>query len=186
MERKNLRSEKFKTRHDSANLVFEREAQVCEFSWHQRNYTCNFCKKQFKCAQALGGHMNVHRRERAKLREWDCPKEVTYATPQPNVSSLSSSSARFLPYISYHPTVSSFTSHSSTSQDDERKLKGEDPMKKLKNNGEAVEWKSFVREEECRVLKRKEVILGLDEKMGLVIRRDSKEDLDLELRLGYA
>ncbi|EEF29385.1 hypothetical protein RCOM_0233200 [Ricinus communis] len=34
-----------------------------------RSYTCSFCKKGFSNAQALGGHMNIHRKDRAKLRE---------------------------------------------------------------------------------------------------------------------
>ncbi|KAJ8899747.1 hypothetical protein K2173_019447 [Erythroxylum novogranatense] len=35
----------------------------------QKSYTCAFCKRGFSNAQALGGHMNIHRRDRAKLRE---------------------------------------------------------------------------------------------------------------------
>ncbi|OAY41357.1 transcriptional regulator TAC1 [Manihot esculenta] len=34
-----------------------------------RSYTCSFCNKCFSNAQALGGHMNIHRKDRAKLRE---------------------------------------------------------------------------------------------------------------------
>ncbi|KAF8029301.1 hypothetical protein BT93_E1858 [Corymbia citriodora subsp. variegata] len=34
-----------------------------------KSYTCAFCKRGFSNAQALGGHMNIHRRDRAKLRE---------------------------------------------------------------------------------------------------------------------
>ncbi|GKV05888.1 hypothetical protein SLEP1_g17840 [Rubroshorea leprosula] len=34
-----------------------------------RSYPCSFCQKGFSNAQALGGHMNIHRRDRAKLRE---------------------------------------------------------------------------------------------------------------------
>ncbi|CAM0903095.1 unnamed protein product [Alopecurus aequalis] len=37
-------------------------------SWPPRSYTCAFCRREFRSAQALGGHMNVHRRDRAKLR----------------------------------------------------------------------------------------------------------------------
>ncbi|KAK1685098.1 hypothetical protein QYE76_045946 [Lolium multiflorum] len=37
-------------------------------SWPPRSYTCAFCHREFRSAQALGGHMNVHRRDRAKLR----------------------------------------------------------------------------------------------------------------------
>ncbi|KAL6532381.1 hypothetical protein OROGR_014351 [Orobanche gracilis] len=38
------------------------------FSWPPRSYTCSFCRREFRSAQALGGHMNVHRRDRARLR----------------------------------------------------------------------------------------------------------------------
>lgn len=33
--------------------------------WPPSSYTCSFCHREFRTAQALGGHMNVHRRERA-------------------------------------------------------------------------------------------------------------------------
>ncbi|KAG2295026.1 hypothetical protein Bca52824_041695 [Brassica carinata] len=34
-----------------------------------RSYTCSFCVRGFSNAQALGGHMNIHRRDRANLRQ---------------------------------------------------------------------------------------------------------------------
>ncbi|XP_062167625.1 uncharacterized protein LOC133873858 [Alnus glutinosa] len=34
-----------------------------------RSYTCAFCQRGFSNAQALGGHMNIHRRDRAKLKQ---------------------------------------------------------------------------------------------------------------------
>ncbi|CAN6236790.1 unnamed protein product [Urochloa humidicola] len=37
------------------------------FTWPPRSYPCSFCKREFRSAQALGGHMNVHRRDRARL-----------------------------------------------------------------------------------------------------------------------
>ncbi|TYI44756.1 hypothetical protein ES332_A01G260400v1 [Gossypium tomentosum] len=40
-----------------------------DVSVHSKSYTCSFCKKGFSNAQALGGHMNIHRKDRAKLRE---------------------------------------------------------------------------------------------------------------------
>lgn len=39
--------------------------------WPPRSYTCNFCRREFRSAQALGGHMNVHRRDRARLKQSD-------------------------------------------------------------------------------------------------------------------
>lgn len=42
-------------------------------SWPPRSYSCGFCKREFRSAQALGGHMNVHRRDRARLRQSSPP-----------------------------------------------------------------------------------------------------------------
>ncbi|KAG0497744.1 hypothetical protein HPP92_002435 [Vanilla planifolia] len=33
-----------------------------------RSYDCIFCKRGFSTAQALGGHMNIHRKDRAQSR----------------------------------------------------------------------------------------------------------------------
>lgn len=38
-------------------------------TWPPRSYSCSFCKREFISAQALGGHMNVHRRDRAMLKQ---------------------------------------------------------------------------------------------------------------------
>ncbi|KAK9059011.1 hypothetical protein SSX86_021630 [Deinandra increscens subsp. villosa] len=34
-----------------------------------RSYECNFCKRGFTNAQALGGHMNIHRKDKAKAKQ---------------------------------------------------------------------------------------------------------------------
>ncbi|KAI3813269.1 hypothetical protein L1987_17989 [Smallanthus sonchifolius] len=34
-----------------------------------RSYSCSFFRREFRSAQGLGGHMNVQRRERAKLKQ---------------------------------------------------------------------------------------------------------------------
>ncbi|CAI9775948.1 unnamed protein product [Fraxinus pennsylvanica] len=44
-------------------------------SWPPRCYTCSFCKREFRSAQALGGHMNVHRKDRARLRQYSPPRD---------------------------------------------------------------------------------------------------------------
>ena len=41
--------------------------------WPPRSYSCSFCKREFRSAQALGGHMNVHRRDRARLKQSPTP-----------------------------------------------------------------------------------------------------------------
>ncbi|XP_061371878.1 zinc finger protein 10-like [Gastrolobium bilobum] len=48
--------------------------------WPPRSYSCSFCRREFRSAQALGGHMNVHRRDRARLKQPSSPKnnEILY------------------------------------------------------------------------------------------------------------
>ncbi|CAK7342814.1 unnamed protein product [Dovyalis caffra] len=41
--------------------------------WPPRSYSCSFCRREFRSAQALGGHMNVHRRDRARLKQSPSP-----------------------------------------------------------------------------------------------------------------
>ncbi|KAJ9188014.1 hypothetical protein P3X46_003415 [Hevea brasiliensis] len=179
------------------------------FLWPQRNYTCSFCKRQFNSAQALGGHMNVHRRDRAmliQLPSWvfECPN------PNPNFSSstslsLSSSrstSAKLLSYpcTPHHSLLSpSFTSFSSSPSYQDKKSTAlecpqresstplsEDLKKKKKKKSmravvEVEEFnKGFAQKYELEVLKKSEVI-SLDLEIGC---KDPKEVLDLELRLG--
>ncbi|KAF0931327.1 hypothetical protein E2562_004476 [Oryza meyeriana var. granulata] len=65
------------------------------FSWPPQrpppsssSYTCGYCRREFRSAQALGGHMNVHRRERARLRQCPNPSRPCHgrAHPLPNLN----------------------------------------------------------------------------------------------------
>lgn len=47
--------------------------------WPPRSYSCSFCMREFRSAQALGGHMNVHRRDRARLKQ--CLHNTSTANP---------------------------------------------------------------------------------------------------------
>lgn len=40
-----------------------------------RSYECNFCKRGFTNAQALGGHMNIHRKDKAKAKQNNKPNK---------------------------------------------------------------------------------------------------------------
>ncbi|CAK9140665.1 unnamed protein product [Ilex paraguariensis] len=205
MEKVNLNRDKFKDTWDSTNYSFERD-RTYGFSWPQRNYKCSFCKKEFKSAQALGGHMNIHRRDRARLRQspsWDCPNNPNPSpnpspSPNPNFSS-SSHAARFLPYMAYSssltPSLTSFSSPSLASMDEEKMpliaVSQHHPIRphdkninKKPSKGAFVgvgELTGFSEENDYRVWKKREIV-SLDLEMGLL--PNGKEDLDLELRLG--
>lgn len=47
-----------------------------------RSYECNFCKRGFSNAQALGGHMNIHRKDKAKLKQQSSNMEANSSDVQ--------------------------------------------------------------------------------------------------------
>ncbi|CAL0304481.1 unnamed protein product [Lupinus luteus] len=49
--------------------AFAKDASGFGCIWPPRSYSCSFCRREFRSAQALGGHMNVHRRDRARLNQ---------------------------------------------------------------------------------------------------------------------
>ena len=169
------------------------------FSWPPKSYTCSFCKREFRSAQALGGHMNVHRRDRARLRQCHSPpRDGQYlnliSNPNPKFSSSSSSSStllsspstRLTPFACSLPSFTTSPSSASPGEVQKWGLVGSlfDSLKsheKSYNGGE--EFNGFKQEDECKILKKAEII-RLDLEIGVL--GDSKEDLDLELRLGYS
>ncbi|KAH7517347.1 zinc finger protein 8 [Ziziphus jujuba] len=48
----------------------EQNEENHEHTGSGRSYECVFCKRGFTTAQALGGHMNIHRKDRAKTRPY--------------------------------------------------------------------------------------------------------------------
>ncbi|KAG2728007.1 hypothetical protein I3760_01G185500 [Carya illinoinensis] len=198
---------------DSANCDSQSygDDYVNGFSWPPRSYTCSFCKREFKSAQALGGHMNVHRRDRARLRQ-SPPRDGHYPFLNLNCnptskfspsssSSLSSPSTRLTPFAFplpsfISPTLSPLTSPSSASPNEVQKWglvgslfdslspKSMDLAKLLKGEKSFDGGEEFdgFKERGGRKIFKKHEISRLDLEVDLV--GDSKEDIDLELRLG--
>nr|GEV01729.1 transcriptional regulator SUPERMAN-like [Tanacetum cinerariifolium] len=200
---------KFKSKWESNSLTYDKDYGYDGISWRQRNFMCNFCKKEYKSAQALGGHMNVHRRDRARLRLSSPPLDYPPSPnpnpiPSPNLnpSNFASppSSLLCLPYKTFHASLFPLASPSSTMKSEEkqemlqfvpntaRNFLGE-MTKKINMEGSFANinggyyGNSIDQENESRVWKKRESVrLELD--MGLL--KDGKFDmeLDLELRLG--
>ncbi|KAL5848979.1 hypothetical protein ACOSQ4_006992 [Xanthoceras sorbifolium] len=183
------------------------EDYLAGLSWPPRSYTCSFCKREFRSAQALGGHMNVHRRDRARLRQ-SPPRDGQYPflnlnvnpNPNPKFSTpppVSPSFTRTLPSL-VSPPLSSLSSPSSACPSELKKHGTDgtltDPLspegsdltknKNFKCFLGANEFNGFTEEDGYQLPKKPAEIVRLDLEIGLI--RDSKEDLDLELRLGYS
>ncbi|XP_062073279.1 transcriptional regulator SUPERMAN-like [Humulus lupulus] len=238
MERPNLSiSNMIKDKWKNNSLDFSSEYYQCHeiSSWAVKSYTCSFCKRQFKSAQALGGHMNVHRRERARLRllpptpapEQQCSNPNPKPNPNPspnNLSSLSpsspsaSSSAKFLkPPYDYKPSPqyslhSSYTTSSATYKHTKPTLHCPQnnyvPMNPHHHHHHIRDQRSITssstrpvlhqahedddhllrfeqKDDYLKTLMNTEKIVRLDLELGLLKGHHQKEDVDLELRLGY-
>ncbi|XP_076943628.1 transcriptional regulator SUPERMAN-like [Bidens hawaiensis] len=134
------------------------------FAWPPRSYTCAFCKREFRSAQALGGHMNVHRRDRARFKQMSSYSALFKLSLHQNPNPC------FSPHFSSNLSSSLiFSTHSSLQQENIpsfgfHKFHGipSENEGKVATNSEIVRWNSEIG------------LLG-----------DSKpDDLDLELRLG--
>ncbi|KAK9288856.1 hypothetical protein L1049_017322 [Liquidambar formosana] len=208
-------SNKVKGPWDNISSSSYAEDYISGFSWPPRSYICSFCKREFRSAQALGGHMNVHRRDRARLRQ-SPPRNGQFPivnlnlnsnpnpTPNPNFSPPSPPSphsTRLPPYATcttLPSLVSPSLSSSSSASPNEIKKWGVDgtllldpssprgsnftKMKTTKSFFGVKGFNDFVQDDECRVMKKAEIV-RLELGIGLI--SDSKEDVDLELRLGY-
>ncbi|PKA53972.1 Transcriptional regulator SUPERMAN [Apostasia shenzhenica] len=75
-------------------------------TWPPRSYTCTFCRREFRSAQALGGHMNGHRRNRQRPRrspDQFYPLQAAAIVPSPEIISGAGS------FIPIEPVGSFFT-----------------------------------------------------------------------------
>ncbi|XP_050238726.1 zinc finger protein 10-like [Mercurialis annua] len=71
-----------------------------------RSYECVFCKRGFTTAQALGGHMNIHRKDRAK------PRASSNSSSSLNSPLISSKfDEDYYATIKGYPPIQSYTPH---------------------------------------------------------------------------
>ncbi|KAK4431712.1 Zinc finger protein 10 [Sesamum alatum] len=175
---------KFPTSINSFNCSWEELPAIQEplggFMWPPRSYTCSFCRREFRSAQALGGHMNVHRRDRAKLKQSTPPQQAETGTlhhqqNHPSNSCQENATARRRPTELREPSSSSDQEirpsiHPALGYDDflETKLSvGLDFAKRHKKSGASA--LPFLQSKLCSSDR---------------YSSSSREDIDLELRLG--
>lgn len=59
----------FEGKHNNSESSSDQENDQPEKFNEGRFYECIFCKRGFTNAQALGGHMNIHRKDKAKTKQ---------------------------------------------------------------------------------------------------------------------
>ncbi|XP_059306953.1 transcriptional regulator SUPERMAN-like [Lycium ferocissimum] len=164
-------------------------------------YRCSFCKRGFSNAQALGGHMNIHRKDRAKLREIsiessdikkpistspDIPAPSSDDLLQHEVSSDDTSSPSKRPRVTpeeerdhhHHPPPSS-KAKEIENHDQHPISKAKDDNHEVIIGGDILQLPLFVDIPSKEVINCEEKQEGNE---GMQLSVDS--ELDLELRLG--
>ncbi|VVB13400.1 unnamed protein product [Arabis nemorensis] len=168
--------------------------------WPPRSYSCSFCGREFKSAQALGGHMNVHRRDRARLKQQSLSSSSNdQATPlehdqqqevldvgskvlvqeesrKPNgtkreISDVCNNNVPLKRFEHYNDEVKTDLSVGLLSSDQF------DTRKKQLINGSSTSWKR-AKTDVSRLPMMLELVIGVSKING------HHEELDLELRLG--
>ncbi|CAI9107675.1 OLC1v1007088C1 [Oldenlandia corymbosa var. corymbosa] len=69
-----------------------------------RSYECVFCKRGFNTAQALGGHMNIHRKDRARNKPSSSSSLDLVLNSSNDIISSSNHDPRFYHQINIIPT----------------------------------------------------------------------------------
>ncbi|KAK4407197.1 Transcriptional regulator SUPERMAN [Sesamum angolense] len=159
---------------DGTTLSFEKD-RTYGFSWPQRNYRCSFCKKEFKSAQALGGHMNVHRRDRARMRlspSWD--SQIPTLTLTLTLTLVFLCHLRHASQHQEKPGPAVIERSITAFRGGERG--------KTTAKGTMLDVTSLARRKDARVWTASEFV-RLDLNLGL-LQDTEDQDLDLELRLG--
>ena len=110
---------KLKRKWESSNQIYHKDYACNGISWCQTNVMYNFSNNEFGNAQAIGGHMNVHRRYGASLLS---SSQYLHQTPIPNPNTnlnpnfASPPSSLFcLPQNTFHASRVPLPSPSSTS-----------------------------------------------------------------------
>lgn len=181
------------------------------FSWPPRSYTCSFCKREFRSAQALGGHMNVHRRDRARLRQSSPPNPTpttnTTTTPPRGINVICTGQVLAPPQLPTTTTKYSLIPNLNLDPNPTNsfittvphlcwgKASSTPPPPTNTNSNKRLHLDDIQEKlginnsikheeedgEEMRGMKKAEII-RLELEIGLL--GEAKEDLDLELRLG--
>ncbi|XP_074574608.1 transcriptional regulator SUPERMAN-like [Curcuma longa] len=145
------------------------------FPWPPRSYSCSFCKREFKSAQALGGHMNVHRRDKARLRV----SIPNLNMPPPSTSSEDHEEILTTPFSSIISPLLPHLIPSSLPAKVDRQAAGRRDSKDDPVLGEDLDDMGNELKRDGRK------VLALDLEVGLFTGNNNHHGLDLELRLGY-
>ncbi|KAL8530335.1 hypothetical protein ACS0TY_007389 [Phlomoides rotata] len=135
-----------------------------------RSYECVFCKRGFNTAQALGGHMNIHRKDRARNKPDSDKKDhdhvYTATRLYHQIPSSSPNHHRFSSSQDHHPNYAAYFPASTSRPYGQQNDSDRDHQQPLISG----DWR---------------MRLSLEFPPSNLDKNGQEKDLDLELRLGY-
>lgn len=167
-----------------AGCEIQDEDQVMIQEEHIRSYECTFCKRGFTNAQALGGHMNIHRKDKAKMKQSASSSSLSMSSnkmPVDDISKIISTPAR-LPWV-----IPSTTTEGRGRGEDRGEITSSTMEETLKGKVRQLQLfeKSSNMDQKFRVHQVLPLEASSDQKMVPPFQHGSTvSELDLELRLG--
>ncbi|KAI3506845.1 hypothetical protein L1887_21420 [Cichorium endivia] len=149
-----------------------------------RLYECIFCKRGFTTAQALGGHMNIHRKDRAKGKPNDLSNSCS--SKLEDRSCYAGPRSRF-----YQPVLASYTpSYISTAPSDQEGLvRYTKYFSSTSSTVQPINHENYHQDVHGVITRPSSLQFGWSDDQNLkrtIDRCGNEEDeLDLELRLGH-
>lgn len=146
-----------------------------------RSYDCTFCKRGFSNAQALGGHMNIHRKDKAKLKQAASSNNLYQQSF--DISKIRASNSQISTIKPSMEVMSNSQDRNTATQRPNWILGAEnDAMKSEKTQvGDVRKLSLFVEGSSPLKIDQRE---ATSTEKGLLSSSSEEEDLDLELRLG--
>ncbi|XP_038888824.1 protein LATE FLOWERING-like [Benincasa hispida] len=96
----------------SSKTTTEETDQISNEMGSGRSYECVFCKRGFTTAQALGGHMNIHRKDRVKTKPNTPSKPEPFnnhpSTLRPTLTTTATTISHPQSFQTYFPTSSTW------------------------------------------------------------------------------
>ncbi|XP_050220316.1 transcriptional regulator SUPERMAN [Mercurialis annua] len=171
-----------KTQATSSDSSSEEDAAAITINPKKRSYECTFCKRGFTNAQALGGHMNIHRRDRVKSTKQSTKINEEYINPNYYAGSISNEPASYYQVMesqrNYNPLYFPQSGPSSPNQLPRGySYHGSDHFPVSRNHGEEL-WGANLS------LQIGSNHVEDDQTNNMEISKED-DDVDLELRLGH-
>ncbi|KZV21484.1 nucleic acid binding protein [Dorcoceras hygrometricum] len=154
-----------------------------------RSYECVYCKRGFDSAQALGGHMNIHRKDKSRNKATPRkPEDNNYTGPRLYQQTPDSRKDHFSHHDHHIIDATHFQEYAGSSGATRPLYGGHDNEQQQQIYRRTHDFDRYTNQfsrGDWRAGLEYSPLIVEDVEMNRRVENNSKEELDLELRLGY-